>query len=90
MATKEKQNATFVIFCDKKGRKYYVNTKGEYVQFDKYVPIEDLRILTWVGAARVCNKMLKHFGEVQGVTRCTFAHADKWHKEGDYYRFLDI
>ena len=84
--TKETPKATFVTFCDKRGQRYYINHKGEYIKFDVYVPINDLRVLTWVGGARVCNKVWKQFGNLLSITRCTFDHANRCKKEGDYYR----
>lgn len=78
-------NETFVTFQTHDKKTYYINKKSECVEFNQYIPINDLKQFTWIGAKRKCTNIWKTIKNVQCTTQETFEHANKHIKQNDFY-----
>ena len=78
-------NETFITFQTNDKKTFYVNKKGEYIEYNQYIPIDDLKVFTWIGAKRKCTNIWKTNKHIQGTTQETFEHANKHIKQNDFY-----
>lgn len=70
----------FFIYKTNNDECFYINKKGQHIQFDQFIPCDDLKVYTWSGAKRVNTQMWHKRNDLAITSYIAFSCADARYK----------